>query len=205
MRTELLMLIVTLSLVASASTEAAPNAWPALAATVLPSDAAKSNQAATWSQPLTFENSVDLPGLSCDDFKREWRFVLLQLGARASDLNIDSNRYCGLSATFSVLVPVDKTGKNAADAVTQWRWQTIELRTGTVVSGKLLTFRNTPTSQLQGAYDRTCPYFVQVTNKILPLFATRDVKLIPHTVCEKYGVGLRAQILMPAPQEAASR
>jgi hypothetical protein len=199
MRIQRLTLIVTLNLVISTG---AAGATPV--ATTSSSRAAESVQAASWSQPMTIENSVDLPGHTCDDFKGELRFVLLQLGARASDLKVNSNRYCLLRATFSVLVPADQTGKNAAHAMAEARWQTVELRTGTVVSGKLLTFRDTPGSQLQASYDRTCGYFVQVTNRILPLFTARDVKLISSAVCDKTGVGLRAEVLMPAQQLAAS-
>jgi hypothetical protein len=196
MRTPLLTLMTLILVASTGAAGAAP------IATTSSSQAAESVQAASWS-PLTIENSVDLPGHTCDDFTGELRFVLLQLGARASDLKVNSNRYCVLRATFSVLVP-DKTGKNVAHAMTGAHWQTVELRTGTVASGKLLTFRDTPTNQLQGSYDRTCGYFVQVTNRILPLFTARDVKLISRAVCDKTGVGLSAQVLMPTDQLAAS-
>jgi hypothetical protein len=42
-----------------------------------------------------------------------------------------------------------------------------------------------------------CAFLKYATIKILPLFATKDVKLIPTEVCAKVGVGLRAQLLKP--------
>jgi hypothetical protein len=212
MRVPLLMFIATIGLIASATAATADTAT-----TVGPSEAAESGQTATWTPRELLAMGIPLPGHSCGDVKGELRFVLIQLGARASDLNMGRCDYRfglgphappdggGLSATFSVLVPADTTGKNAADAVAGARQQTVELRTGTVgPSGKLLALRNTPTSELEGSWDRTCGYLKSVAEKILPLFSVRHVKLIPEAVCEKYGVGLRAQVLMPAPQLAAS-
>jgi hypothetical protein len=72
-----------------------------------------------------------------------------------------------------VLAPIGKTGKDAGGPSVEARWQTVQLSPG------------------------DCDYLEYVTGKVLPLFSTREVKLIPKAGCEKYGVGLSAQVLKP--------
>jgi hypothetical protein len=193
MRTPLLMLIATIGLVAA--TTMAPAATPVSAT-------ADSTQTATWAQRklLRFSppsNYVPANGylsnthfLSCDALIDRMNFLLSQLGAR--DIVVDQ-RDCrrggvevrSIDATFSVLAPTDTTQKPGAGGPVEAHWQTVELGGSDVQLGD-------------------CAFLRYATVKILPLFSTRDVKLIPTQVCAKVGVGLRAQVLKPPQQLAAS-
>jgi hypothetical protein len=197
------MLIAAVGLVVASCAEAAtPAATPASL-----SEAAESGQSVTWTQrkllnfaPPVGKSLADGP-LSCDGLVGELRFDLLQLGAGESDLHIDE-RGCraennlSVDATFSVLASADRTGNPVADALTAAHWQTIEPRTGDPD-----WFKNARHGASPGP-DRA--FYENVARTVLPLFSTRDVKLVPKTVCDKTGVGLRAQVLMLAPQLAAS-
>jgi hypothetical protein len=193
MRIPLLMLIAIFGLVASA-TVIAETPSPAAAP---PAKAAALNEAATW-QPRKLVNfSVLLtdayPDNTCEVLMQRLTFVLLQLGARASNLAIDArgctahqpNEYKSVDASFSVLVPTDKTGNSATGAFADARWQTVELRANGAVA--------------------TCAWLKYVTEKVLPLFSARDMKLIPETVCEQADIGLRAQVLKPTQESADAR
>jgi hypothetical protein len=182
MRAQVLMLIAAIGLVGSAAV------------------AADSTQTATWTQRklLRFSppsNYVPANGylsnthfLSCDELIDRMNFLLSQLGAR--DIVVDQ-RDCrrggvelrSIDVTFSVLAPTDDTHKPAAGAPTpvEAYWQTVELGGTDVQLGD-------------------CAFLRYATIKILPLFATRNVKLIPTEVCAKVGVGLRAQVLKPPQQ-----
>ncbi len=154
--------------------------WLALA---LPAAAdPDSSQSATWAPRkvhIVFRGT-------CDQTYDLLRATLLRLGARARDLEIDQrtcpapNGAASLDATFSVLVPTDATGPSAGGESVQAQWQTIELRGNCIVMA----------------------YF---TRRILPLFSTRNVKLVPHDVCEMLHIGLRAELLKPSPEPATSR
>jgi len=115
----------------------------------------------------------------CDSTYEQVRRVLLQLGARPSDLNVSElgcpapNGAASIDATFSVLAPIDSAGNAPAGTVVDAHWQTVELK-------------------------GSCIFLFYVTRKILPLFSTRNVKRIPWDFCAKYHVGLRADILTPS-------
>jgi hypothetical protein len=185
MRTQLLMLIAAIGLVGSATAAAAD-----------------STQSAAWTQRklLRFSppaNYVPASGyltntqfLSCDELINRVQFVLLRLGARADNIAVDQ-RDCrrggvevrSVDVTFSVLAPTGNTGKPAAGAPVAAHWQTIELGGPDVGLGD-------------------CAFLRYVTVKILPLFSTRNVKLISTSDCARLGVGLRAEVLK-APLELA--
>lgn len=165
MRTQLLIFIAATGLIAARAAEAA-----------------ESGQAATWAarKMVNFDPPVGptkwTGPLTCDELVGELQSVLLDLGARASDLHVDA-RGCraesnlNVDATFSVPVPSDKAGTNAAGAVAEARWQTVELKTG----------RADALGSRQGlTIERTCDYLQYVTKKILPLFSIRDAKEIPR-------------------------
>jgi len=110
--------------------------------------------------------------------------VLVQLGARASDLDLDQ-RGCPapsgaarVDVTFSVLVPTNEMGKSVEGAPVEAQWQTVQLR---------------------GA---GCDFLDRVNKEILPLFSTRSARLISKDDCHKLNddglhVGLRAEVLKP--------
>jgi hypothetical protein len=115
----------------------------------------------------------------CDSTYEHVARVLLQLGARASDLDVSElhcpapNGAASIDATFSVLAPTDPGPKNAGGASVAAHWQTVEL-------------------------EGSCVFLFYVTRKILPLFSARNVKRIPWDFCTRYHVGLRAEVLMPS-------
>jgi hypothetical protein len=90
-----------------------------------------------------------------------------------------------IDVTFSVLAPIDTTAK-AAGAPVAAHWQTVQLGGSDVQLGD-------------------CAFLKYTTLKVLPLFSTRNVKLIPPDVCAKVGVGLHAEVLKALPDQAASR
>jgi hypothetical protein len=184
MRKPLLILIAAAGLIAFATAESA-------SASTVAAPTAESPQGAVWA-PRKLVNFAPPYIHSCDRLYEKLRFVLLQLGARDSDLQIDQ-RTClagspipSVDATFSVLAPTNGPGSTAAAAAVPANWQTVELRVGDV-----------------GVFD--CAYLKYVTAKILPLFSTKAVKLIPAAVCNKFDVGLRAEILRLPQQVAASQ
>jgi hypothetical protein len=147
-----------------------------------PAAEADSSQAAVWAPRKVH---IVFSG-TCDQTYDLLRVTLLRLGARARDLDIDErncpapNGAASLDATFFVLVPSDATAQNAAGALVEAHWQTLELKGNCVVIA----------------------YF---TRKILPLFSTRNVKLVPRHVCETLHIGLRAELLKPLQEAATSR
>jgi hypothetical protein len=187
MRTQLPMLIAAIGLVGSATA------------------AADSTQSATWTQRKLLQfsppsNYVPANGylsnthfLSCDELIDRVQFVLLKLGARADHITVDQ-RECrrsgvevrSIDATFSVLAPIDNTGKPVAGAPVEAHWQTIELGGPDVGLGD-------------------CAFLRYVTLRILPLFSARNVKLISTADCARLGVGLRAEVLKAPPEQEASR
>jgi hypothetical protein len=149
-------------------------------------EASDTTQSAVWT-PRELSNFYSrFAGGSCDRIVERLRFVLLQLGARASDLHIDARRcYAGpvqsLDASFSVLAPSDKTGKGAAGPSVEARWQMVQVGG----AGELRL----------GVAD--CFYLESVTQKVLPLFSNRDAKAISLADCSRLNVGLSAQVLKP--------
>lgn len=121
----------------------------------------------------------------CDSTYEHVRQVLLQLGARPSDLKVSElhcpalNGAASIDATFSVLVPIDPAAKGPGGASVDAHWQTVELK-------------------------GSCIFLFYVTRKILPLFSTRNVKRIPRDFCARYHFGLRADLLMPLQATSAA-
>jgi hypothetical protein len=122
--------------------------------------------------------------LSCDGLHHDLQFVLLQLGARASDLEVNthdcySNERAIVDAKFSVLTPTTEGRNNVAEELVGARWQTVELKY---------------------KYSRdlgNCAFLEGVRVQILPLFPARNATLITKADCMKTGIGLRAQVLKP--------
>ncbi len=129
---------------------------------------------------------------SCQGLRDKVRDVLLQLGARKSDLNVHEigcttnigrpDPFPTVGGTFFVLEPASSSTEHAVHA----EWQTVNVRVGT------------PGLDTAGQ----CELVEQVRQKILPLFTTRDVKLkqncIPHQLTPS-GSSLSVEVLKPAP------
>jgi hypothetical protein len=199
MRSQLVMLIAALGFATSATTVAAIPA----AATAPSSDTSMPSQTGVWTT-RSLQAFAPPYGAACGDAGYGMlRFVLLQLGARVSDLKID-RRSCYLDspgqsvdATFSVLTPTDQSGRPVPDAVADAQWQTVELKVPVNFDSNHLVDRS-GASLHDDIHD--CAYLRYVTQKVLPLFSTREVKLIPTEVCNRHDVGLRAQVLKPTQQ-----
>jgi hypothetical protein len=179
MRTRILLLIATAGLGASAAVAAADSV-----------------QTAVW-EPRTLRhftlplvvNSENGPlqMASCDQIYDEAKLLLLQLGARASDIRADL-RGCyaytierSIDLTFSVLVPTAQTTPtttNARGPLVEAHWKTVLLK-------------------------GNCRLLEDATKKIVPLFSTSDVKLISSADCAKLGVGFFGKVLT-APEEQSS-
>jgi hypothetical protein len=177
MRTRLLMIVAAVGLVASGAVAAAD-----------------ATQTAVW-QTRTLRNFTlplvvnsengPLQEASCDQLYTAAKVLLLQLGARASDMRVDQ-RGCqsyttnkSIDVTFSVLVPTTQPRNNAAGPLVEAHWETV---------------------QLQG----NCGVLQQATKRILPLFSTSDVKLISSADCARIGVGLYGKVLKAPAAQAAS-
>ncbi len=166
------------------------SAGPALARapTNLDFEDTGSRQTAVWTGRklrIVFE---DRGWEDCDVLYEDVNRVLLQLGARASDLNIREigcpGRPSGVEATFSVLVP---TSSNAGTESIEGHWQSVEIRFDVVPRDQI------PTGS---RVNNTMPLLRQhtlvrlVKQKILPLFPTRGVEFNDDT-------SLRIEVLKP--------
>ncbi len=167
-------------------TPAAGTNWCSREVATVSSDAADSSVKAVWSP-----RKVHFGGCNVE----LWEFVLLAVGARAGDLNLHTAGCSshGMEATFSVLVPADKTEKDAAGGLVAAHWQTVELRTPLWEQ----TWAWAPPGVGILEHVDACVLLDAVTQDILPSFSAGDVTRIPRPLCDRLRVGLRAQVLMP--------
>lgn len=137
---------------------------------------------------------------TCDGLVDSVRDVLLALGARKQDLQIQS-RGCtkligvepfpGVSARFSVLVPDtnDDLGKAGNGAAQPAQWKTVDL------------VRLTRTG-----IDAPCELLEQLKAKALPLFTSRNLSFqsacVPHDVSPG-DIQFSVDVLRPSPPEQA--
>ncbi len=177
MRTRLLLLIAAAGLVASVAVAADD-----------------SSQSAVWEPrtlrhftlPLVVNSETGpLQEASCDQIYTEAKILLLQLGARASDIRADL-RGCyaytidrTIDLTFSVLVPTTQTANKTPGPIIEAHWKTVLLK-------------------------GNCHLLEDATKKIVPLFTTSNVKLISSADCAKLGVGLYGKVLVASDEQASS-
>jgi hypothetical protein len=163
-------------------------------ATAVASSAAASNETAVWELrklkgfqlPLVVNSeNGPLQEASCDQLYNTAKELLLQLGARANDIEADL-RGCyaytinrSIDVTFYVLTPTDKRLTKVPAPPVEANWQTVQL-------------------------NGNCRLLEHATKVILPLFSARNVKLISNDDCTRLGVGLYAQVLRTPQQEPAS-
>jgi hypothetical protein len=144
-----------------------------------PSPIADPTEVAIW-VPRKLAHFTHPPQIvSCDALYEETSLVLKELGARPSDLVVDQRdchvhwAYQSVDATFAVLVPADMTAKDAADTLVKAHWRLVRM-TG------------------------DCQFLEYITEKLLPLFAARNVSEMSIEDCARNGgIGLRAEMLMP--------
>ncbi|MGH8258224.1 MAG: hypothetical protein ACREUG_00880 [Steroidobacteraceae bacterium] len=209
-RPYLLALVGFLALVAlaclgsfAASNAAQPGANGAEDTSAASAAAAGTPESAQWvKKKINFIYQGFTTHYSCDGLVGNVRHVLLELGARKSDLRIHESGctrgfgqpepFPGVVGTFSVLEPTasQAAGSGAAGAGSAGKlpvkavWQTVHVRVGA-----------------RGLDEAgQCELIDQVKTKILPLFAARDVKFqqncFPHQLMIK-GSTLSARVLKP--------
>lgn len=175
MRSALLVIVLALGLIGSAIAAEDPSQPAVWVQRTLPA----------FTHPLVVNSqTMGLREASCDQLYERAKTLLTQLGMRESDFKVDSrpcyaySRQRSIEVTFSVLVPTDQAGNAAAGPVVEAQWQTVALK-------------------------GDCAFLEYATKIVLPLFTTRNVKLISKDDCAKLGIGLYAQILQ-APQATAA-
>ncbi|MGH8150356.1 MAG: hypothetical protein ACRETB_10350 [Steroidobacteraceae bacterium] len=192
---------VALILALSLSAAAAVGCGAASAATT--ANEAGTAQAARWVQKkLHFTYMGFTTHYSCEGLEAKVRSVLLQLGARRAGLDVHSlgctepfgrpEAFPGVVGSFYVLEPLSNgQAGHASGATVAAHWQTV----------RVLLSR----SALDAAGQ--CELLEQVKQRILPLFAARDVRFrsicVPHQVTLP-GAALRVEVLKPGERSAAA-
>lgn len=156
-------------------------------------EAPAADQAAVWTpKEVDFVYMGFTTHYTCDGLRDTVREMLLQLGARKSDLKVteqpcsgDPNRpnpFPGVKIKMSVLTPAPATPSQDTQVV-QAQWKPVKLpQRG---------------STLDAAGQ--CELLEQFNQKVLPLFTTRNVDLhatcVPHQL-EPLGTKLQAEVLV---------
>jgi len=160
--------------------------------------AASGRESAVWApKELNFAYQGFTTRYSCDGLQERMRDVLLKLGARP-DLRVRGygctqlvgpDPFAGVSIKMNVLQPAGKQGGPAVPV----HWQRVDLLTG--------LYEHDP---VDAAAD--CELIGQIKQKILPLFATRNVDY--RSTCETHhlvpgGTRLKAEVLVADERTAA--
>ena len=160
--------------------------------------AGSGRESAVWvPKELHFDYRGFTTKYSCDGLQERMRDVLLKLGARP-DLRVRGygctrlvgpDPFAGVSIKMNVLQPAGKQGGPAVPV----HWQRVDLLTG--------LYEHDP---VDAAAD--CELIGQIKQKILPLFATRNVDY--RSTCEAHhlvpgGTRLKAEVLVADERTAA--
>jgi hypothetical protein len=172
--------------------------WVALGVLLAPAawaDSTDGGQSAVWAQKeFQFVYQGFTSKYSCDGLHDKMRTILLQLGARKSDLKISDwgcagrsgvpDPFPGVSVKMSVLVPAEGAAASLGEPAVPSHWQAVTLK-----------LDRSPLSEAG-----ECELIEQVKQKVLPLFTTRTVDLksecIPHQLTPG-GTHLSAEVLAP--------
>ncbi|HTX24036.1 MAG TPA: hypothetical protein VMD03_05225 [Steroidobacteraceae bacterium] len=201
-------LLVTAPSAAFTATTTAAQATPggAPAAATDSTSATGVPQPARWTQKKLFFVYMGLQTrYGCQGLTDDVRQVLLELGARKSDLNVQEagctsgfnqpTPHPAVAGTFSVLEPVPPEraySPSATPGTVAARWQAVQVqlaRPGRDVNGQ-------------------CELLDQVRRRILPLFTTRNVQY--QSTCSPRqlivgGTSLRLEVLVPDTGNPAGR
>ncbi|HUI61881.1 MAG TPA: hypothetical protein VLX90_16760 [Steroidobacteraceae bacterium] len=154
--------------------------------------ASDSGQSAVWTQKeLSFVYQGFTTKYSCDGLRDKVREALLQLGARKKDLKVYEygcsgpygrpDPFPGVRIKMSVLAPA--SGSDASQTPVEAHWKAVDLRL------RDASFRNE---------SGECELVEQIRQKILPLFATRNVDsrtdCVPHQASPA-GPTLKVEVL----------
>jgi len=140
---------------------------------------------------------------SCDGLADKMRSIVLQLGARSSDLKVREipcsgapgrpTEFPGVTVNMNVLTPWDAASANATATPVPAHWRLVEI--------------STDRDPLREAGD--CELIEQVKTRVLPLFTTRNVEY--HSTCVPHqlqigGTVLKAEVLIAdEPQTAGAK
>lgn len=133
--------------------------------------------------PVVISEAGPWDEASCDQLYDEVRAAMVQLGARRSDFDVDERGCYGTRGLrsedikFSVLAPADRAVHATGETAGAY-WKTAEL-TG------------------------NCTFLEYLASKVLPLVSARNVVVLSRADCERLGVGVRAEVLVPMPGSTA--
>ncbi len=136
---------------------------------------------------------------SCEGLTDTVRYVLLELGARKSDLNVhefactarlgEPTPFPGVAGTFYVLEPLapeQATRPSGTEGIVPAHWQPVDVRFHRLETGEGMSGQ--------------CELLEQVKQHILPLFAARNVQFkslcVPHELFAG-GTSLKVEVLVP--------
>ena len=155
-----------------------------------PTNPAGSETQAVWTpKEASFTYTGFTTKYSCEGLVSQVRSVLLSLGARREDLVVvgtgclEPGRpvpFPGVKVRMTVLTPASGTAGNAVAA--QWKHVRVRLDTDPLAEAG------------------QCELVEQIKQKLLPLFATREVEFKPNCVPHQLnpnGTRLSAQVLVP--------
>jgi hypothetical protein len=138
---------------------------------------------------------------SCEGLASKVKSVLLSLGARREDLTVSSTGCLdagrpapapGVRVRMSVLVPLGPAGLSTGESAVAARWTPVQVQLNS--------------DPLREAGE--CELVEQIKQKILPLFATRNVEFRPNCVPHQLSPGgtrLIAEVLKPEPPKQAGQ
>ena len=169
----------------------------ALIATVAGASLAHADDAqpAVWTQKeVSFTYYGFTTKYTCDGLRDKVRGLLLKLGARKDDLKVQRtgcssasghpDPFPGVRIKASVLQPANADAEKPVQA----QWQS-------------LTFNASPAATLDRG---DCELVEQLKQKVLPIFATRNVEIIPSCIPHQLptaGTILKLDVLMAPPAE----
>jgi hypothetical protein len=185
------LLTATMATLAFGVLPGAP-AWGAEEGTQAGSETAPKELAVWTPKEVQFTYMGFTTYYSCDGLRDDIREMLLQLGARKSDLKVSEqpcsgdpdrpNPFPGVKIKMSVLTPAPSTESDVSHMV-QAQWKTVKLPyrlSGINAAGQ-------------------CELLEQFKQKVLPLFTTRNVDLVatcvPHQL-SPLGTKLQADVLV---------
>jgi hypothetical protein len=222
MRTRRVLFLSTLCFFAYFAAEAP-------SATGAPSAQTDSSSSVAWTaRELTIKTLYSNADYDCDFLHDDLTRVLVQLGARASDLNIDvspcykhvreGDYLTKAVVKFSVLAPADTTAQNAASAALQGRWKSLDIvldkspRKQTLTGSRLNHDDGANTGSYayggpggssysgpDGSNYRARNLAILLKSQILPLFATKSIQF------SRDDTKLSVQVLEPVDDPKAAR
>jgi hypothetical protein len=203
MRIQLLLVLSTLSFLACIAAE--PSA--ATPQTGAPSAQTDPVYSVAWTpRELRVKQFYTTAPYNCDYLYDDLTRLLLQLGARASDLKVDiapcykrvreEEWFVRAEVKFSVLGPADTTAQNAASESLQAHWKTIDIALDTSPRKQVLT--STRLNHYTGLGFRNRNMIILLKSQILPLFLLKSVEFRDD------GASLHAEVLAPVEDPTAS-